>query len=147
MESRSPASNSNSKASSKHSIQYLCHLKALNNQVLAWLKMHIESNPLVILSPVFKDYETHLEEINTKYGADSPSAEASQPAPQEKTIAVSEPAKPFSFGSFSAAPTTSSTAAAASPFSFGSSSSPAATKVENPTSSAAPTPAPAFSFS
>ena len=149
--SRSPAIIS--KPTSKHSTQYLSHLKALNKQVLAWLKMHIESNPLVILSPVFKDYETHLEEINTKYGAGSSSVEALDPAPQEKTIAVSkeseqptkapsEPAKPFSFGSFSTAPTTSNTAAA-SPFSFGSSSSPAAAKVENPTSSSSA----AFSFS
>ena len=151
-ESRSPASNS--KPTSKHSTQYLSHLKALNNQVLAWLKMHIESNPLVILSPVFKDYETHLEEINTKYGASSSSEEVSAPAPKEKEIVVSkekeqptkvatEPAKPFSFGSFSTAPTTST--AAASPFSFGSSSSPAAAaaKVENQTSSSSA----AFSFS
>ena len=148
-ESRSPASNS--KPTSKHSPQYLSHLKALNNQVLAWLKMHIESNPLVILSPVFKDYETHLEELNTKYGPNSSSEEASDPAPLEKTLVVSkekeptkvptEPAKPFSFGGFSAAPTT--TTAAASPFSFGSSSSAAAAKVEAPSSASSS----AFSFS
>ena len=80
-------------------------------------------------------------------------AKVSAPAPKEKEIVVSkekeqptkvatEPAKPFSFGSFSTAPTTST--AAASPFSFGSSSSPAAaTKVENQTSSSSA----AFSFS
>jgi len=161
-ESKSPASNSNSKPTSKHSPEYLSHLKALNNQVLAWLKMHIDSNPLVILSPVFKDYETHLEEISTKYGASPSSEEASDPAPQEKTIVVSkdkeqpqppkvpsEPTKPFSFGSFSAAPTTS-TAAASSLFSFSSSSAAAPAKVENPTSafsfSVNSTPAPVSSF-
>jgi len=47
--------------------EYLSHLKALNLQVLSWLKKHIEANPLVILSPVFKDYESHLVEITNKY--------------------------------------------------------------------------------
>jgi len=49
--------------------EYLSHIKALNIQVLAWLTMHIEKDPLIVLSPVFKDYDKHLEEIEKLYGA------------------------------------------------------------------------------
>jgi len=130
---------------SKHSSEYLSHLKALNNQVLAWLKMHIESNPLVILSPVFKDYETHLKDLDKKYGdLPVPDGATDHPKP-EKTTVVSkekehtvEPTKAFSFGISSGATTTSSSSG--SSFSFSSSTS---AKFDNPTSSTAP----AFSFS
>ena len=50
--------------------QYLSHIKALNVQVLSWLKMHIDKDPLIILSPVFKDYEKHLNDIEKEFGED-----------------------------------------------------------------------------
>ena len=134
-----------SKPSSKHSPEYLSHLKALNNQVLAWLKMHIESNPLVILSPVFKDYESHLEDINKKYGDQV--VKATEHAIPEQTLGVSkekeqpkEMPKAFSFGSSNAVSATATTSSSSgSAFSFSSSTA----KIDNPTSGTAP----AFSFS
>lgn len=38
-------------------------LKNLNESVLSWIKSHVDKNPFCILTPVFKDYEKHLEEI------------------------------------------------------------------------------------
>ena len=38
-------------------------LKQLNKQVTAWLKTHVDKNPYVFLSPVFKDYERHLKDL------------------------------------------------------------------------------------
>ena len=66
--------------------EYLASLKALNtqvvlrlndksitgkffncyhyqNQVTNWIKSHVDENPLVDLSPVFKDYGKHLEQL------------------------------------------------------------------------------------
>lgn len=42
---------------------YLSNLKALNFSVVNWISQHIEKNPYCILTPIFKDYETHLEQI------------------------------------------------------------------------------------
>lgn len=47
--------------------EFLAHLKALNVQITEWIRRHIDDNPLVILSPVFKDYEVHLKEITEKF--------------------------------------------------------------------------------
>lgn len=43
--------------------EYHSKLKGLNLAVLEWIKSHLDKNPLVILSPIFKDYEKHLTEI------------------------------------------------------------------------------------
>jgi len=31
--------------------------------VLEWIKQHLEKNPYCILSPIFKDYDTHLNKL------------------------------------------------------------------------------------
>ena len=68
--------------------EFLSHLKALNVQVTEWIRRHIDDNPLVILSPVFKDYEAHLQEITDKF-----------PAPLSAAAVTPEAAaQPFSFG-------------------------------------------------
>ena len=36
------------------------------NQVTNWIKSHVDENPLVDLSPVFKDYGKHLEQLRLK---------------------------------------------------------------------------------
>lgn len=38
-------------------------MKGLNLAVLEWIQSHLDKNPLVILSPIFIDYEKHLTEI------------------------------------------------------------------------------------
>jgi len=54
------------KTKSKKS-EYLADLKALNVQVTNWIKSHVDGNPLVDLTPVFKDYEKHLNEMRKKF--------------------------------------------------------------------------------
>ena len=46
--------------------EYLSNLKALNTQVTSWIKSHVDLNPLIDLTPVFKDYEKHISEMRTK---------------------------------------------------------------------------------
>ena len=46
--------------------EYLSNLKALNTQVTSWIKSHVDQNPLIDLTPVFKDYEKHISEMRTK---------------------------------------------------------------------------------
>lgn len=38
-------------------------LSALNKSLCQWISKHVEDNPICILTPVFKDYEKHLLEI------------------------------------------------------------------------------------
>jgi len=47
--------------------EYLANLKALNTQVTNWIKSHVDENPLVDLTPVFKDYEKHISELRSKF--------------------------------------------------------------------------------
>ncbi|XP_026491651.1 nuclear pore complex protein Nup50 [Vanessa tameamea] len=46
---------------------YYSKLKGLNESVSAWIKKHVEEGPLCILTPIFKDYEKHLKEIQGEY--------------------------------------------------------------------------------
>jgi len=114
------------------STEYLSHLKALNVQVLAWLKQHVDSNPLVILSPVFKDYDKHLEEITQQFQKEATPAQEETPASTAAPVTMSSPVtisspgtksdpKPLGLAAFGAQKTSSSTV---SPFSFGSSAPP-----------------------
>ena len=48
---------------------YLSNLKNLNIQVTAWIKCHVDTNPLIDLTPVFKDYEKHIEALKKKFQA------------------------------------------------------------------------------
>ncbi|XP_064634605.1 nuclear pore complex protein Nup50-like isoform X2 [Lineus longissimus] len=52
------SSNTNSDKS-----KYFTQLKGLNENVAAWIKKHVDSNPYCILTPIFKDYEKHLAGI------------------------------------------------------------------------------------
>ena len=63
----------------EYSKEYLAHLKCLNIQVSKWISNHVDKNPLVFLTPVFKDYEKHLKEIEEKH-------------PKKKSDAASKPA-------------------------------------------------------
>ncbi len=48
---------------------YMTQLKRLNQEVCEWIKNHINENPYVDLSPVFKDYEKHLLNLEKKFPA------------------------------------------------------------------------------
>lgn len=94
--------------SNEYNEDYLAHLKALNLQVTEWIKRHVEENPLVLLSPVFLDYEKHLKVISEKYQTKTPAKENSsgttsfQISPSVKSpVKPSESIKPFSFAASS----------------------------------------------
>lgn len=42
---------------------YYSKLKGLNEGVSQWIKKHVDANPFCILTPIFKDYEKYLREI------------------------------------------------------------------------------------
>lgn len=71
---------------------YLSKLKALNVATANWIKSHIDENPLCLLTPVFKDYEKYLKELE----------ELKKTQKVEEKQPVSEPkpatAATFSFG-------------------------------------------------
>ena len=46
--------------------EYLKQLQALNVGVSKWISSHVEKNPHVDLTPIFKDYEKHLKAIDMK---------------------------------------------------------------------------------
>ncbi len=71
---------------SSHS-QYLSQLKSLNEGVLKWIQGHVTQNPYCILTPVFKDYETHLAKIEKKYPRSKKEEE------EEKEKKTTSPAK------------------------------------------------------
>jgi hypothetical protein len=52
--------------SGSKSAEYYANLKGLNQCVSQWIKSHVDSNPFCILTPIFKDYERHLAEIDEK---------------------------------------------------------------------------------
>jgi len=96
----------------EYSQEYLSNLKALNVQVCQWIKTHIEKNPYVFLTPVFKDYEKHLKELEEKSDSDGK---------EEKSASNSDSAsnKPLLGGLFGHA---ASSEKAAEPVKFGSGS-------------------------
>jgi len=80
--------------------EYLANLKALNTQVTNWIKSHVDENPLVDLTPVFKDYEKHITELRSKFNVQvslKPVENATNPEEKKEDVKQEEP-KPFSFG-------------------------------------------------
>ena len=86
---------------------YVEQITELNVSVLAWIKQHIEENPLIDLMPVFKDYSKHMNEIDIKYGKTTSTLKTLTNSEKEtKTPAVpativspvtnARPANPFS---------------------------------------------------
>ena len=53
--------------------EYLKQLQALNVGVSKWISTHVEKNPHVDLTPIFKDYEKHLKAIDLKVWPSTPS--------------------------------------------------------------------------
>lgn len=52
--------------SKEENTEYYASLKGLNESVANWIKTHVDKNPLCILTPIFKDYEKYLLEIEAK---------------------------------------------------------------------------------
>lgn len=45
---------------------YLHQLECLNTSVAEWISQHVQRNPLVDLTPIFRDYETYLNSLDQK---------------------------------------------------------------------------------
>ncbi|XP_047989405.1 nuclear pore complex protein Nup50 [Leguminivora glycinivorella] len=89
----SSASNTESKSTEDKSeesdkkMRYYTKLKGLNESVSDWIKQHVEKTPLCILSPIFKDYEKHLKEIQEEYqGSDSSDVTKKHSETNSKTV-------------------------------------------------------------
>lgn len=65
-----PKENGTSKTEKKNdeskNTEYYASLKGLNESVANWIKTHVDENPFCILTPIFKDYEKYLLEIESK---------------------------------------------------------------------------------
>ncbi|XP_077994250.1 nuclear pore complex protein Nup50-like [Glandiceps talaboti] len=58
-----------------YSSQYCKRLRNLNESVSSWIQKHVKDNPLCDLSPVFRDYEKHLKELEEKFPPTSSESE------------------------------------------------------------------------
>lgn len=59
---------------SKKSNEYFAKLKGLNESVTQWIKTHVDENPFCILTPIFRDYEKYLKDIQAKHGNETDNA-------------------------------------------------------------------------
>ncbi|KAF5282034.1 hypothetical protein FQA39_LY00558 [Lamprigera yunnana] len=49
----------------EHSKDYLAKIKGLNQSVSKWIQKHVDVNPFLNLTPIFRDYEKYLEDIES----------------------------------------------------------------------------------
>jgi len=89
------------KKGTEYDEQYLAHLKALNLQVTDWIKKHVDENPLIILSPIFQDYEKHITDIAKKHPPKNGAASDSNDKPVPISTIASPPKASGSIQSFS----------------------------------------------
>lgn len=96
-----------SKSEDNKSTDYVTKLKELNDAVLKCIKGHIDSGKACILSPIFKDYDKYVKELEEK---NTPASSPAKTNPANSTASTA----PFSFSSVKPTPTaeTSNTAAA-----------------------------------
>ena len=74
--------------------KYLHQLKCLNEGVTKWIKQHVDKNPYCILTPIFKDYEKHLAEIEKHNPENEQAKEATETVKKEEE--KKEETKPIS---------------------------------------------------
>lgn len=113
-----------SSSSSSSDEEYAANVKALNVAVAAWISEKVKENPVCKLTPIFKDYEKYLEDIEAKKN-NSSGKDTKEPAPAKPATASTG----FTFGSVAPASATpaAAPAPAAKPFSFGFGSSTSST--------------------
>ncbi len=80
-----PAGKSGADDDEEYPEEFCSKLEALNTQLLRWVKNHLEKNPLVLLTPVFKDYERHLAKLEEER------QKAAKKTEKEKTTGSSAP--------------------------------------------------------
>ncbi|XP_045175097.1 nuclear pore complex protein Nup50-like isoform X2 [Mercenaria mercenaria] len=87
----------NGSDSSPSQNKYLSNLKSLNISVSNWIKQHLDKNPYCILTPIFKDYENHLSEMEKerKKGGENGSSESTTLKKEESAKPMEEDTKPL----------------------------------------------------
>ncbi|XP_018803939.1 PREDICTED: nuclear pore complex protein Nup50 [Bactrocera latifrons] len=143
----------NAKESKGKSTSYQCKIKSLNEAVTEWIKTHVEKNPLCILTPIFKDYDKYIKEIEDEE-QNAEQLKASNDSASVKNTSSDAPTDTptlgnFKFSAFSK-PTTStlSTSSTSALFSFSSTpassaAAPSASSVSKPAETTKPS---TFSF-
>uniref|UniRef100_A0A1B0CBG3 RanBD1 domain-containing protein n=2 Tax=Lutzomyia longipalpis TaxID=7200 RepID=A0A1B0CBG3_LUTLO len=106
--------------------EYHRKLVELNKSLLAWVKSKIEQNPLIILTPIFTDYEKHLKDIQKLDVPQTPPAATTTVSPLKGFSFGMPPTNSTPLGETTAKPTASApifgsslTASASTGFSFG----------------------------
>ncbi|NXI39458.1 NUP50 protein, partial [Galbula dea] len=92
----SPKANGGSQPSSSGSAQskvcssgvYYKQLAALNCSVRDWIVKHVNTNPLCDLTPIFRDYEKYLANIEQQQGSDSGSENESKKTPVSESVST-----------------------------------------------------------
>ncbi|XP_046645234.1 nuclear pore complex protein Nup50-like [Daphnia pulicaria] len=80
--------------------EYLANLKSLNETVTTWITDHVKKNPCCVLTPIFRDYEKHLKDLESKRA--SPSSKENMTTEPGKIDSEKPEDKKFQFGSASA---------------------------------------------
>lgn len=50
----------------ENDVEFIANLTKLNKTVSTWITEHINKNPCCVLTPIFRDYEKHYEELEAK---------------------------------------------------------------------------------
>lgn len=79
----------NSGSSTDSDEVYHRYLQALNQSVSAWIKQHVDINPLIDLTPIFDDYRKHMNDIDAKYQRNPVQLPMEVSTPQISTVTVS----------------------------------------------------------
>ncbi|CAH1635289.1 unnamed protein product [Spodoptera littoralis] len=78
-------------------MKYYSKLKGLNESVSEWINKHVVQTPLCILTPIFKDYEKYLKEIEDEYKGSDEEVNKNSIA-ENKSLFGSDAKKPSIFG-------------------------------------------------
>ncbi|XP_077518898.1 nuclear pore complex protein Nup50 isoform X1 [Amblyomma americanum] len=137
-----------SKETQKSDSVYLRKLARLNECFVNWLEKQLNSNPCCDFTPVFRDYNRHLDEIQRRYNT-KPEPTESVSTPLAINFKPSVPGTTGNFTAFLAAKADANSATPSSDSSMGDASSRSTSEIKNFSfgiSTASPG-TPAFSFS
>lgn len=99
------------KANDDKQSEYIAKIKELNGAVFNCIKGHIDSGKVCILSPIFKDYDKYVKEIEEKHGNSTTAADAIVSPAQTNQMNSSPSLPPYQF-KFGAAKSTAATESA-----------------------------------
>ncbi|WAR01422.1 NUP50-like protein [Mya arenaria] len=92
-EEKSANGNHNRASDSPNRTAYLSNLKSLNMSVLNWIQTHLDKNPYCILTPIFKDYDTHLKQLEQDREKSESNGSSSKVLKKEESVKPMEAEK------------------------------------------------------